>query len=136
MAAIGALERLNAFINNSATITEVVGAAGIATPVHRAVMYDTDGNVVLATSGETAIGLVLSNTLEPKAAGERVHVLIKQIGLVEAGAAITKGDLVTINATGQAIPAAAGDFIFGRAFTAAPAGAAAQVQINQMGFMA
>ena len=136
MAAIGALERLNAFINNSATITEVVGTAGIKNPVHRAVMYDNDGNVVMATNGNQAIGMVLSNTLEPKAAGERVHILIKQIGLLEAGSPIAKGDFVTINANGQGIPATSGSFIFGRAFTAADTGEAVQVQINQMGRMA
>ena len=135
MAKIGAVERLNAFINNSATITEVVGQAGIQAPVHKAVMYDNDGNVVLADSGGKAIGLVLSNTLEPMQAGERVHILIKNIGLLEAGATIAKGDLVTINAKGQGQKAAKGNFIFGRAFTAAGAGEAVQVQIKHMGVM-
>lgn len=134
---IGALERLNSFINNSATVTEVVGAGGIDAPVHKAVAYDADGNVVLAQSGETAVGLILSSTLEPRLEGERVHILVKNIGLLEAGAAIAKGDLVTVNDAGQGIPASSGDFIFGRAFTSASAaGEAAQVQINQMGYMA
>ena len=135
MGKIGALERLNAFINNSATITELVGQAGIQAPVHKAVMYDGDGNVVLADGGNKAIGIILSNTIEPKTAGERVHILIKNIGLLEAGAAIAKGDLVTINSKGQGQKAARGNFIFGRAFTAAGAGEAVQVQIKHMGVM-
>lgn len=132
----GKLERLNAFINNSATIKEYAGAE-IADPAHKAVMYDTDGNVVVATSGDKAIGLVLSDTLDPVKKGGEVNVLIKYIGLGVAGAAIKKGDLLTVNGSGQLIPVTSGSFIFGRAFTAASAtGEAVQVQINHMGYMA
>ena len=133
---IGPLEWLNSFINQSPTIQEKAGAQ-IDNPAHLAVMYDTDGNVVPATSGDKAIGTILSSSLDPIAEGAPVHILIKYIGLAQAGAAIAKGDFVTINATGQAIPATSGAFIFGRAFTAATdVGQAVQVQINQMGFMA
>ena len=133
---IGPLERLNSFINESPTIVENA-AADIAEPAHKAVMYDTDGNVVIAASGDKAIGLILSSSLDPIAQGRQTHILIKYIGLGVAGAAINKGDLLTVNATGQLIPAASGAFIFGRAFTAAPVvGQDVQVQINQMGYMA
>jgi hypothetical protein len=133
---VGPLERLNSFINNSATIVEKAGAQ-LNAPAHKAVMYDADGNVVLATSGEKAIGTVLSSSPDPIAAGAPVHILIKYIGLLAAGGAIAKGDLVTIDANGQGVPAQTGDFIFGRAYTAAnEAGEAVQVQINPMGFLA
>jgi len=133
---IGPLERLTSFINNSATIVENAGV-DIAAPAHKAVMYDTDGNVVIATNGEEAIGVILSSSLDPIQQGRQVHILIKYIGLLEAGGAIAKGDFVTINANGQGVKAQSGDFIFGRAFTAAEtAGEAVQVQINQMGYMA
>jgi hypothetical protein len=131
----GKLERLNAFINNSATIKEYAGAK-ISAPAHLAVMYDGNGNVIPATSGDKAIGLILSDTLDPVEQGGEVNILIKYIGLGVAGAAIAKGDLLTVNATGQLAVADEGDFIFGRAFTAATAeGEAVQVQINQMGYM-
>ncbi|MCL2416028.1 MAG: DUF2190 family protein [Defluviitaleaceae bacterium] len=131
----GALERLNSTMNNSATIVEIA-AADIPAPAHKAVMYNANGDVVIATSGDAAIGMVLSSSLDPISAGRRVHILIKYIGLLEAGAAITKGQLITINPQGQGVPATSGDFIFGRAFeSATAAGNVIQVQINQMGYM-
>ena len=132
----GPLERLNSFINSSSTIVEKAGV-NIAAPAHKAVMYDTDGNVVIATSGDKAIGLILSSSLDPIEKERQVHIIIKDIGLVEAGGEINKGDLITINANGQAITAASGAFVFGRAFTtAAVAGEVIQAQINQMGVKA
>lgn len=133
-------EYLNAFIQNSATITEKAGT-DLTNPRHLAVMYDTNGNVVIATSGDKAIGLVLSDTPQNDSgnpsvkAGRDLNILIKYIGLGTAGGAIVKGDLLTVNATGQVTTAASGDFIFGRAFTAATAaGETVQVQINPMGY--
>jgi hypothetical protein len=132
----GKVERLNAFINNSATIKEYAGA-DIAAPAHLAVMYGADGNVIPATSGDKAIGLILSDTLDPVKKGGEVNILIKYIGLGVAGAAVNKGDLVSVDGAGKIMPAASGNFIFGRAFTAASeAGECVQVQINQMGVMA
>jgi hypothetical protein len=133
--AAGALERLNSSINNSATIVEMAGV-DFPTPAHKAVMYDTSGNVVVATSGENAIGVVLSSSLDPIVANNQVHIAIKYLVLLETGDVVAKGDKVTINSNGQAVKADAGDFIFGRAFEAsAAAGQVVVVQINQMGFM-
>ncbi|MFP3153124.1 hypothetical protein LQZ18_01575 [Lachnospiraceae bacterium ZAX-1] len=133
---------LNAFINNSATIREVVGA-DITNARHKVVMYDEGGNVELATSGDKAIGVILSDTAAIESgddlitkAGFEVDILIKYIGLVEAAGAISKGDLVTVNGVGQVATAAAGDFVFGRAFTSTSAeGELAQVQINPAGYI-
>jgi predicted RNA-binding protein with TRAM domain len=127
---------LNAFINDSATIAEKAGA-DIAAPAHKAAAYDANGNVVIAASGETAIGLILSDSPDPIKEGFDVNILIKHIGLGEAGAAVAKGSFVTVNGSGQIIPAASGSFVFGRAFTsAASAGELVQVQINPMGVSA
>ncbi|MCL2388111.1 MAG: DUF2190 family protein [Defluviitaleaceae bacterium] len=133
--AAGALERLNSSINNSSTIVAVAGV-DILGPAHKAVMYDSSGNVVIATSGDVAIGTVLSSSLDPIRAGREVHIAIKNIILMEAGDEIAIGDKITVNAQGQAETADSGSFIFGRAFEAATAaGQVIQVQINQMGFM-
>ena len=133
---VGPLESLNSFINASATIWETAGAQ-INEPANKAVMYDTNGNVVIATSGDVAIGTILASSLDPILQGAPVHILIKYIGLLVVSAPIAKGAFVTIDANGQAIPAASGNFIFGRAFTAATeAGQAIQIQINPMGVMA
>lgn len=128
-------EYLTAFIDNSPTRRETLGA-DIANAPHKAVMYDTDGNIVLATSSDKAVGILLSDTRQTPVDGTMTSkkgmeatILIKNIGLLEAGADITKGDLVAINATGQGEPAAAGGFAFGRAFTSAKKGECVQIQI-------
>jgi hypothetical protein len=128
-------EFLNAFINNSATIVEKAGV-DIPEPAHKAVMYDGDGDVVLATDGAKAIGVILSDTLDPVKEGQTVNILIKYIGLLEVSGPIKKGDFVTVD-NGLGKTAASGDFIFGRAFTTTEtAGECVQVQINPMGYMA
>ena len=125
----GPLERLNSFINESPTICEIAGAQ-IDAPAHKAVMYDDDGNVVLATSGEKAIGILMSSCPDPITKGSRVTILISCIGLLEAGGEIKKGDRVTINSNGQGVAAKNDDHVFGRAFTASDAaGEVIQVQI-------
>ena len=108
---VGQLERLTSFINNSATIVENAGA-NIASPAHKAVAYDASGNVVLATNGEEAIGVILSSSHDPISQGGQVNILVKNIGLLEAGGAISKGACVTINGNGQGVTAQTGDFIF------------------------
>ena len=132
---IGNHEFLNAFINNSSTIVENAGS-DIEKPAHKAVMYDENGDVVLANSGEKAIGVILSDSLDPIKKGKQVNILIKYIGLLEAGEAIKKGDFITINENGQGVTAESEDFIFCRAFTTvAEAGECVQAQINPMGYM-
>lgn len=133
-------EYLTAFIDNSPTRRETLGA-NIAGAPHKAVMYDADGNIVLATDAAKAVGILLSDTHQTDIdgtltakKGEEATVLVKNVGLLEAGAAIAKGDLVTINASGQGETAITGKFVFGRAFTAAAAkGELIQVQICPIG---
>ena len=136
MAQLNNHEFLTSVIDNSPTRVETLGA-DIENAPHKAVMYNSDGKIVLATSGAPAIGVLLSTTPKTVKAGDEATALIKKIGLLEAGGAIAKGDFVTINATGQGKTAAAGDFIFGRAFTAASAaGELVQVQICPAGVKA
>ena len=126
---VGPLERLNSFINESPTICEKAGT-NIDAPAHKAVMYDDDGNVVLATSGEKAIGVILSSSPDPIIKGSQVNILISCIGLLEAGGEIKKGDYVTINSAGQGVVAEENDHVFGRAFTkSGNAGEVIQIQI-------
>ena len=98
---------LTAFIHNSASIRDVVGE-DITDAPHKAVAYNEDGKLVLpAADGDQAVGVVLSDAagydtgaaLVTKA-GMELDVLIKDIGLVEAGEAIAKGDLLTASAAG------------------------------------
>jgi len=130
----GELERLNSTINNSSTIVEKAGA-NIVEPAHKAVMYDGEGNVIVATNGETTIGFILSASLDPIEKGRQAHILIKDIGYGSAAVAVKKGDLLTVE-NGLVKPAAAGDFIVGRAFSAANPGAVVHVQVKHMGVKA
>ncbi len=133
---------LTAFIHNSASIRDVVGA-DITDAPHKAVAYNEDGKLVLpAADGDPAVGVVLSDAagydtgaaLVTKA-GMELDVLIKDIGLAEAGEAIAKGDLLTASASGTVRKAVSGNFIFGVAMTAAQeAGELVQLQITKSGY--
>ena len=134
-----AKEYLNAFMNNSATIRDVL-AADITGAPHKAIAYDADGKLALpAADGDAAIGFILSdayaNDSGVTAAGTEVDVLIKDIGLGEADAAIAKRAFVTATAKGTVKTAEAGNFILGIAMTAATAaGNLVQVQITKSGY--
>lgn len=130
---------LNAFMNNSATIRDVL-AADITDAPHKAVAYNSDGKLALpAANGDPAIGILLSDTAANDSgvspAGTEVDVLIKNIGLALAGAAIKKGEAVTATTTGAVKKADAGNFILGYAMTAATAaGELVQVQLTKSGY--
>jgi len=132
---VGPLERLNAVVNDSPTITGTAATANLPV-VHRAVAFDASGNMILGTSTapKKVVGLALSTTSNPVAPGGQVHVVIRGIGLMEAGGAVVKGSLVTVNATGQAVEADSGDYCIGLALTgAAAAGEVIQVHITFAG---
>ena len=134
-----AKEYLNAFMNNSATVRGTLASAITGAP-HKAVVFDSDGNIALPTAaGDPALGFVLSDApggdTGETPAGTEVDVLIKDIGLGEASAAIAKGAAVSVTATGTLATAAKGDFILGFAMTAASAkGELVQVQITKSGY--
>jgi hypothetical protein len=129
-------EKLNAVINDSDTIVEKSGAA-LDTPRFKAVMYDGNGDAILATSGDKAVGVILGDTPNTIAVGDQLHILIKNIGLLQVSAAVTKGSAVTIDANGLGKTAAAGDYVFGYAFTAAAAANdLIQIQITKTGLAA
>lgn len=117
-------------INQSVTIVEKAGAA-CDDCRNKIFKYDDNGNVVLAGEGDLAIGIGLIesgyNDVTGKesgkvAAGEDVTVQIKDIGLVKAGAAITKGKEVMANADGLAVPAVSGKHVIGIAQDTVEAG--------------
>lgn len=135
---------LTAFINNSATIRDVLGA-DITDAPHKVVAYNADGKLALpAADGDPAVGVILSDaaaydtgTALVTKAGTEIDVLIKDIGLAEAGEAVAKGDLLTASKTGTVKKAASGNFIIGTAMTATQeAGELVQIQITKSGYMA
>ncbi len=133
---MGEHDYLNAFIYESSTIAEKAGD-NLVSAAYKAVMYDSAGNVVIADKGDTAIGVVLGNCLDSVNKGDNLNILIKDVGLIEAGGVIAKGDAVSVNDKGQAVKAETGSFVFGFAFSSAKTeGELIQIQINKAGKIA
>lgn len=115
-------------INQSPTIVEKAGAE-IADCRNRIMKYDDNGNVVLATAGtDIPVGIALieagyndiTGTESGKVkTGDDVDILVKDMGVVMAGAAIKKGQEVAAGADGLAAVAATGDHTIGIALEAA-----------------
>ena len=125
-------------INPSPTIVEKAGAE-IADVRNRIVKYDDNGNVVLAAAGtDIPVGIALieagyndiSGVDSGKVkAGEDVDILVKDMGVVLAGAAIKKGQEVAAGANGLAAVAASGNYVLGIALETVEANDFLRVQI-------
>ncbi len=130
---------LNAFINNSSTIHDVL-AENITDAPHKVVTYNTDGKLVLpAADGAPVIGIILSDASADDSyitkAGTEVDVLIRLTGLAQAEEAVKKGDFLTATTKGTMKKAASGDYIFGIAMTeVTDAGELVQIQITNSGY--
>lgn len=122
-------------INASPTIAERAGAA-IPGGAGLAVKYDANGCIVpCATAGEPALGVIIMQQGDV-AVGDSVTVQIKDVATCVSGGAVSKGALVTVNASAQAVAAGAGDFAIGMALSgASAAGQMVQVQICKCGFV-
>lgn len=109
-------------INPSPTIVEKAGAV-IEDVRNRIMKYNANGDVVLATVGtDLPIGIAIieagyndiSGAESGKVAvGDDVDILIKEMGVVLAGAEIKKGQEVAAGANGLAAVAVAGDYVLG-----------------------
>lgn len=127
-------------INQSATIVEKAGAA--IEDVRNLIMkYDDNGDVVLATAGtDKPVGIAIIEAgyndmtgaeAGKVAVGDLVDILVKDMGVVLAGADIKKGDEVTAGAEGMAAVAASGNYVLGIALDAAAAGEYLNIQITK-----
>lgn len=124
--------------NQSATIAELAGAK--IEDVRNLIMkYDGNGDVVLATAGtDIPVGIALiesglnditgqnSGMVE---VGDQVDILIKDRGVVLAGATIKKGQEVAAGANGMAAVAVSGNYVLGIALGNANEGEYLEVQI-------
>ena len=125
-------------INPSPTIVEKAGA-DIADCRNRIMKFDDNGNVVLAAAGtDIPVGIAIieagyndiSGVESGKVkAGDDVDILIKEMGVVLAGASIKKGQEVAAGADGLAAVAAAGNYVLGIALDNAEANEYLPVQI-------
>ena len=125
-------------INQSVTIVEKAGA-NMDDCRNRLMVFDTDGNVVLATDGtKPIVGVALIEAgynditgaeSGKVVAGDNVDIQIKDIGYILAGAAIAKGAEVTAGTGGLAQAAESGDYIIGIALDSASKDDYCRVQI-------
>ena len=126
--------------NQSLTIVELAGAA--IEDVRNLIMkYDSNGDVVPATAGtdipvgialiETGYNDITGQTSGKVEKGDNVDILIKDRGVVLAGATIKKGQEVTAGADGLAVVAASGNYVLGFALGNAEAGEYLEVQISK-----
>lgn len=127
-------------INQSVTIVEKAGAE-IADCRNRAMVYDEDGNVILAADGtKPFVGVALIEAGRNDISGvdsgkveadEDVDIQIKDIGYVLAGEEIAKGAEVTSGADGLAATAASGDYVLGIALDSAEKDDYCRIQITK-----
>ena len=126
--------------NQSLTIVELAGAA--CEDVRNLIMkYDDNGDVVPATAGtdipvgialiETGYNDITGQTAGKVEVGDNVDILIKDRGVVLAGAAIKKGQEVAAGADGLAAVAESGNYVLGFALGNAEAGEYLEVQISK-----
>ena len=124
--------------NQSPTIVELAGVK--IEDVRNLIMkYDGNGNVVPATAGtdipvgialiETGYNDISGQTSGMVEVGDNVDILIKDRGVVLAGAAIKKGQEVAAGANGLAAVAASGNYVLGIALGNANEGEYLEVQI-------
>lgn len=125
-------------INQSPTIVEKAGAE-ITDVRNKIVKYDSNGDVVLATAGtDIPVGIAIieagyndiTGAESGKVAkGDDVDILVKDMGVVLAGAEIKKGQEVTAMAEGLATPAAAGNYVLGIALNSVSANGYCKIQL-------
>lgn len=96
---------------------------------YRVVKFGSVDGVVVQSSAAADAHVGVSDNLGQATAGARVDVIMGDIGDVEAGAAITRGALLSVDASGRVITAAAAAGanvnVVGRAL--ASAGAAGEI---------
>lgn len=80
--------------------------AGAAIARRRLLKLSADGTVIQATAAGDAIIGVSDMSADVAAAGDRVEVRLSGIAEVDVGGAITRGALITSDASGKAVAAA------------------------------
>ena len=125
-------------INPSPTVTEPAGV-DIEDVRCRIMKYDENGNVVLAAAGtDIPLGIALIEagnnditgvTSGKVKKGDEVDILVKDMGIVLAGAEIKKGQEIAAGANGLAVVATSGNYVIGIALDNAAADDVVHIQI-------
>ena len=122
----------NGSIINQSPTSEFVTAAGLSGAAFTAVTL-TENGVKTSAADEMPIGILTAENELPIEAGEHVTVQTTGGSLCTAGEALKAGDFLAAGASGVAVKAAAGKFIFAQALDNAAQGATAHVQIIRAG---
>lgn len=97
------------------SFTLPAGADFTASKQFRFVDVNNAGKAVAPTAGGGVVGV---RQITPRL-NEACTIVHSGISFVEAGGVITAGDLIATNATGQAVEAATGNVVLGRALESA-----------------
>lgn len=101
-----------------ATLPGMVAGADLTGSQYLFVVVDSNAKVVVAGDGVAVDGVLQNNPDSDQAA--TVHG-VGSVSKVKAGAIVAKGALVGSDAAGKAVAATSGEYIAGRALTAAGA---------------
>ncbi len=119
-------------INQSPTVC-LTAASALTAPQGLALKLTSSG-VALPSAGGDVVGLAIVSNPDSVAAGGRVDIQVKDIGIWVAGGSFAAGALLATDAAGKAVSATAGDYIVARALTAASAaGDLVRVQLLNAG---
>ncbi len=117
-------------VNESPLISAKAGAE-LNDVCGKAVKFDDNGSIVLASAGEAPLGIALSSSDDVIPVGGNVDIQIRAIGLVRAGAAIAPGNELAPDANGMLVPATSGAYIAVALQKAASAGEFIQALITR-----
>jgi len=106
-------------MNNPSLIKNFIAEAAVAP--YRIVKFGTNDDSVVqaAAAADASIGV---NGALAGDIGKRVDIVLLGATEVEYGAAVTRGDLLTADADGKAVPAIAGNRVIGIAMASGVAG--------------
>ena len=110
--------------DNSPTICGASSAA-ITDPAMKAVKFSS-GKLALPSAGDPVIGIVLADQGDV-AAGDTLHVQIKDICYWIAGGTFAAGDLLKTDASGKCVKATVGDVVNAIALEAGASGVPCKV---------
>lgn len=106
-------------VNDSAVIVDKASAD--LKDVRGLALKLTKNGVALAGAGEMAIGVGVVTNSDDVKTGDDVHVQVKKIGMVRAGAAFDKGAELGADASGMLVAATAGKAVVAIALQSASA---------------
>lgn len=113
--------------------TKTYEAEGAISPYRLVKFGAADGGVLQASAATNALIGVAKPLDEAYASGDRVEVVRAGIAEVEYGGTVTRGDNLTSDANGEAITAAYGEQIIGRAEVSGVSGDIGSVMIGSAG---